>query len=65
MTTRVLCLNNAGAEDRLTLHGIYRVVGVRGVYVVVIDNRGERTLFWRERFTPLEAKAKEEMKVRG
>jgi hypothetical protein len=65
MTQRVLCLNNSGARDRLTLHAIYNVVGVRGEFVIVIDNRGDRTMFAAARFTPAPLGTRKEVKVRA
>lgn len=35
---RALCLNAAGAGDRLTLGTYYRVVKELGTYIVVVDD---------------------------
>lgn len=58
MTAYALCLN-AGATDRLTLGVYYRVVSVLRGYVIVVDDKGDKTMFWRERFEAV----KEEEKV--
>ncbi len=61
--TRVLCLNNAGVRDRLTVDAFYLVVGARRGFVEVTDNKGERTTFLATRFTPVPKDAREELKV--
>lgn len=63
MTARVLAVNVAGATDRLTLGAYYRVVAKRGGYVVVIDNKGDKTTFWATRFTPLGMGTRKEVKA--
>lgn len=55
MTQRAMCLNVAGAGDRLTLGAYYRVVKELGAYIVVVDDWGDKTMFWADRFAPLPA----------
>lgn len=68
MTQRVLCLNNSGARDRLTLGAVYGVVSVPDYqwlyqWIEVIDDKDECTVFAAARFTP--TGTREEAKVRG
>lgn len=59
MRGRVLAVNVAGATDRLTLGAYYRVVREWRLknsagFVVVIDDKGDSTLFYAGRFEPVE-----------